>query len=143
MRRKMRQRGFTLIEILVALVVVSVGLTAALRAFGVSMTALGDARDSLTVGRLIQEYWADLEAETVRRPAAEPVSAQGRFDPPYEGFVWQRIVTPVPSDAEAAVPMPGQLYEVELRVRRTGATRGGESARTLLVAGPFSEPDSP
>lgn len=142
---KRTRAGFTLIEILVALVVVSVGLTAALSRFGAALTALDDTRDRLIGDRLLQEQWAALEAEIVWSPESAPMTARGVFAPPDQAFEWERLVVPVPMDeTEQTEEEPrGRLYEVDIRVRRIGATRGSLSARSLVAAGPFPRPDDP
>ncbi len=58
----MRQAGFTLLEVLVALAIVAIGLTAALRATGVGTEGVGEYRDHLLALWLAQNIVAERSA---------------------------------------------------------------------------------
>ena len=64
-------RGFTLLEVLVALSIVAIGLTAALRATGVGTDAVGEYRDHLLALWLAQNIVAE---RTARRDWPAPDS---------------------------------------------------------------------
>jgi len=55
-------RGFTLLEVLVALAIVAIGLTAALRATGVGTEAVGEYRDHMLALWLAQNIVAERSA---------------------------------------------------------------------------------
>ena len=51
--------GFTLIEVLVTLVILSTGIVVVLQAFDVAVAALGEARDTLWANAIVREKLAE------------------------------------------------------------------------------------
>ena len=74
-------RGFTLIEVLVTLVILSTGIVLVLQAFETSAAALGEARRATRAMMLIESKLAEIEAEDEGAKAAS-----GNFERPYESF---------------------------------------------------------
>jgi general secretion pathway protein I len=72
------QRGFSLLEMLVALAIVSIGLIAALRATGVGTEGMGDYRDHILALWLAENIIAE---RTARQdwPAPDDVSHEEEF----------------------------------------------------------------
>lgn len=62
MRRAERRRGFTLVEVLVALAIVSIALMAALRAAGQGTAAAGELRLRLLAGWVAEDRLAEHRA---------------------------------------------------------------------------------
>lgn len=89
--RANRSAGFTLLEILVALAVLAIGLSAAIRASSASITMVGDLRDRQCAGWVADNRLALVHAYR-QWPAlgkVEGVSEMGR-----QRFVWQQQVVP-------------------------------------------------
>ena len=115
-----RRRGgkaFTLIEVLVTLVIVSVGLVAILRAYQIAVSALEQTRETLRATMLIDQILAEREIGALEKAEA-PVTTTGRFASPYDDYVWEQKVVEV-----GLVPaLPPEVakrcrwYEVEVSV---------------------------
>ena len=136
-RRRTAPQGFTLVEVLVTLVVLSTGIVMVLQAFETSLVALADARSSLWGTFLARQKTAD--AELALLSGTPPPAATGeRFEAgPYRGFQCIRTVVRM-----AEVPAPpagkeaGAVYEIAARVssgdgNRTGRPPFGRSTRAL------------
>ena len=66
MLRLSRSRGFTLVEVLVALAIVSIALMAALRAAGQATSASGELRLRLFAGWVAENMASDLDLKEAR-----------------------------------------------------------------------------
>lgn len=87
-------RGFTLIEILVALAILAVALAAAVRAAGVSVDTTLRVKERLLAGWIAQDRLADY----AMRPAWPDIGTrQGNADQAGVRFVWRETVTGTPN----------------------------------------------
>lgn len=95
-RRSMGRTGFTLIEVLVALAIVSIALLAALRAAGQGTSGAGDLRARLFAGWVAENLLAEHRARGDWLPLGVQRGAgrQGGMD-----FTWREEVTALPSPA--------------------------------------------
>ncbi|OGV64865.1 MAG: hypothetical protein A2498_14180 [Lentisphaerae bacterium RIFOXYC12_FULL_60_16] len=87
--------GFTLVEVLVALVVLSTGIVLVLRAYETSLSALRVSRQSLWAAVLVRNILSETQTALA---AGEPVGSRdgGRsVAGPVEDFQWERLVEPV------------------------------------------------
>ena len=127
--------GFTLIEVLVALVILSTGLVLVLRAFETSMAALSEARDALRASLLIREQMGEAEAAQ-REAGGDMLSASdGRYIGRYSDFRWEREVHPFPVLGDTGIEgeAAAELAEVTITIRKDGSDQT-YSATTLLRA---------
>jgi general secretion pathway protein I len=102
-----RERGFSLLEVIAAILLLAVAFGAVLQVSGSSMQLTSRA-----VARSRAAMWADSKMETLGR--TEPLTAgstEGRFDTTYR---WRVTVTP-----EASNKYDLHLYRVELEVMWT------------------------
>lgn len=100
--------GFTLLEVLVTLVILSTGIVLVLRAFDHAMVALDNARDVMRMSFLAEQHLAAIDV------AQRPLEAgYGTCEEPYAGYRWELAVNPVPG-------ADGPLLEWRLGVRREG-----------------------
>ncbi|MDI6774505.1 MAG: type II secretion system protein [Verrucomicrobiota bacterium] len=125
--------GFTLVEVLVTLVIVSFGLVAVLAAFQKSISAVDQARDVLRAATLVARRIAEIEAAAVEGSVA-PSPGTGRFVEPYGQFLWEQQVK---EDAvELAEPRVGagrrRWYEVQISVWREGRQLKRHTAGTVI-----------
>jgi general secretion pathway protein I len=86
--KPLQARGFTLLEVMIALAIVSVALVALL---GLGNRTLGvhDRLERLTRATLLaQRKMTEVEA-AARQPAAGPQATAGEFAPPDDGYRWR------------------------------------------------------
>jgi type II secretion system protein I len=126
--------GFTLIEILVAVVVLSVGIVAVLGAFDVSLRAAERSRDAVLEAALlrerVQEVEAVLRATGSWEGAGEESFRGGRF----QGFRRRTVV----ETADMPAGSRGALYAVSVAAGREGRPFG-QTAATLVFVPPRPE----
>jgi len=113
--------GFTLVEVLVTLVILSTGIVLVLRAFETSLVALGDARDNLWAVNLMRQKTA--EAELALAAGSSPPSTSESFDrDPYRGFRCDRVIARI--DEVQSIPSSGiggcTVYEINTVVNKPG-----------------------
>jgi general secretion pathway protein I len=136
--------GFTLLEVLVAFVILAVSLGAIYQAFGVGARN-ARAAEAYTVAALLAE--SQLAAAGIEEPLF-PGATEGEF----ARFRWRRVVTPAGEPAQPASvagagalratrPQSAQLYAIAVTV--TWGDEGGAAPRTVtLRTQRLGEPES-
>ena len=96
MCRASRARGFTLVEVLVALAIVSIALLAALRAAGLGTNAVGELRLRLFAGWVAENRLAEHRArgDWLELGIGRGKQSQGGVD-----FLWREEVIATPNSA--------------------------------------------
>lgn len=117
--------GFTLLEIMVALVILAGGLVMVARASHHILGALGHSRETLRAGILLRERMAELRGDLLMDSQEAPRPGSGRFAAPFDDYEWSLDVADVPLDTRA---VEGRLSEITLRVRRIDGTPVGSGA---------------
>ncbi|MCE9613171.1 MAG: prepilin-type N-terminal cleavage/methylation domain-containing protein [Lentisphaerae bacterium] len=102
--------GFTLIEVLITLVILSTGIVVVLQAFQTSATALGASRDALYANHLLNVTMDELE-----QVGGGGVTGNQVFSPPFDHF--RRLVT----EQRAEEVSPG-LMHLTVEVWRDGSS---------------------
>lgn len=126
-----RQRGFSLLEVLVAFVILALVATALFRLFSGALGNMGAAEDYSRAALLAESVLAETAAAQPLREGATTGTADGGR------YAWTAKVMPYtapgtnPDLEHASEPMPIRLYRVEVDLRFPGAA-GGE--RTLALA---------
>ncbi len=87
-------KGFTLLEVLVALAIVAIGLTAALRASGVGTDAVGEYRDHMLALWLAENIMSERTAQQ-EWPSADTTTREESFA--NRAFVVQQVVKTTPN----------------------------------------------
>jgi general secretion pathway protein I len=116
---RLGQRGFTLVEIMIALAILSITLVAVYLAQGDSLRASGRAEDirtaSLLARQKMTEKMIDLQKDIDKgKFPDDQVNDQGAFDPPFDKYRWEFAVRKVeiplagsPPDQANGAPPPG------------------------------------
>ena len=113
-----KSSGFTLIEVLVSVVILSVGIVAVLIAFETATVALGEMRDSIWAGNVAQHQLDQLRIKGYAGTDIGSGYASGIYPTYYSQFNWEYRI----SDAGLS-ESGGDVREVRLIVSRTGSTR--------------------
>ncbi|MDP3635855.1 MAG: type II secretion system minor pseudopilin GspI [Azonexus sp.] len=100
----MRNRGFTLLEVLIALSILAIALTSAFRAMGASARTAGDLRDRTLADWVADNRLAELRASKSFPP---PGNAEGVSIQAGKRFRWREQIS------ESANP---QMRSVNIRV---------------------------
>jgi general secretion pathway protein I len=129
--RNGRERGFSLLEVLVAFVILALVATALFRLFSGALGNMGAAEEYSRAALIAESVLAEAAATQPLREGSTTGAAEGGR------YAWTAKVTPfTPSGANpdlerASESMPTRLYRVEVDLRFPGAA-GGE--RRLLLA---------
>ena len=119
MRRPRSRQGFTLVEVLVALAIVSIALMAALRAAGQGTAAVGELRSRLLAGWVAENRLAEHRArgDWVALGIGRGTQQQGGVE-----FVWREevIATPNPAFRRVDVFVSAPAEESRSLARLTG-----------------------
>lgn len=124
----MNARGFTLLEVLVALAILGVAVVASIQGFAQGLRLLKLAGDHQA---------AMLLADQKIRDVTTPV--EGREDGSESRFQWERTVTrvPMPEIEARARPSRWTAFEIDVRVRWDERREVQLSTlRTVIVGGP-------
>ena len=107
-------KGITLVEVLLAVVVLSVGLAGVLRAYAASIGALEVSRETVITIELLKEKMADVEQKMIEQGGISAGSASGRFDGKFADYNWAWGTTPTAQEG---------LYELTMSVVRADGAR--------------------
>ncbi|MCB1194591.1 hypothetical protein KDK77_00255 [bacterium] len=103
-RRLHKQRGFLLLEAIMAVTVITLGTIAIMRTYSNSLSAGVLSQQFLTASNLAEQIiW-----ETVSAPALDALvgGAEGHFEPPNESYSWARTI-------KAVFPEFGESGEID------------------------------
>ena len=95
-----RAAGFTLVEVLVATVVLAIGLVGALTAFSMAARVTGACTNDTTVSFLAQQKLAEIQARGSEQAGGQvqdlspltPGITTGNFAPAYPNYRWRMVV---------------------------------------------------
>lgn len=85
-----RQRGFTLVEVLVATVVVAIGLLGVLTAFSMASRVTAVAQNDTVLSFLAQQRLAEIQL--LGREYLPIGTAEGDFSPEFPDYLWRLTV---------------------------------------------------
>jgi general secretion pathway protein I len=133
----MRARGFTLIEVLVALAIVAIGMAAVLSTIGSSAETASYLRDKTFAQWIALNQLAQLRLSTTQQQLPSQGTTEGELDYAGHHWHWQQIV----SDAG----FPGML-RIDVKVQQTD-TAAGKSAPYIgnaigIVGDALAQPQS-
>ena len=113
------ERGFTLIEAVVALAILGGAGLATIEALGAQVRGADRAREAYMLAALAQDRLT--AAVVIPAPGTYPLPdslARGRFPAPFEAYRWNTTVTPVFGDPDlyrvrVEITSPSGEYEIE------------------------------
>ena len=120
--RSKRKKGFTLVEVLLALVILSVGVSAMMIAMGQALSVVRTARNREIAQSLIRRIDLDFPIEKID---LEELTETGTFDD-MEGYYWTREILMVDEEER-----PGLFL---IRSRIDWSERGREAFEEILPA---------
>jgi len=85
------QRGFTLVEMIVAALLLAVGGVAALACMSAATRSLAAAQTITTAALLAQQKISEMEADPTQLTSGDQ---QGDFSPDHPDYIWQATVEP-------------------------------------------------
>jgi prepilin-type N-terminal cleavage/methylation domain-containing protein len=133
MRASSRQEGYTLLEVVAALVVIGIALAGALGAAAADLRASRRAADAVEAAALAEDLLARMELLSADELAALGVGMVNRFEAPMDRFQWRADVAAVngePGLIEVRVSVRGPEVSVEVstRVARSVGVHDGGGA---------------
>jgi prepilin-type N-terminal cleavage/methylation domain-containing protein len=134
--------GFTLIEVLVSVVILSAGIVFVLQAFETATVALSEMRDTIWAGNAAQSEFDRLRVMGYAGIDIGDGYWSGRYRAYYSDFVWERRV----SDAGLADNAGGDAPDVRsvvLLVKRDGSSRLFRYETYIRVAEKAAVEDTP
>lgn len=117
-----KRRGFTLVEVLVATVVLTIGLLGALTAFSMASRVTGAATNDTMVTFLAQQKLAEIRLSTWSD--LRPGVTTGDFGPEYPDYLWRLTVRQ---------PSGEHVFPVDLIIYAPEAGRTREIRFTTMV----------
>ena len=106
--------GFTLVETLLAVAMFAIGVTAVMRGYSASVTALDAATDTLHADALLRDRMAAWDLLVLEQGASGYGSEEGRFEGENVGYCWRM---------ERRSTVSAGLAECALSVWRPGSLR--------------------
>lgn len=82
-------KGVTLVEVLLAVVILSVGMVGVLRAYGACVGTLEVNRDVVNTIELLKEKMAEIEQGAVEQGGLSAGGSSGRFEGDWEDYAWE------------------------------------------------------
>ncbi len=101
------KRGFTLIEIMMAVAILSFGLVLVLQSFATALEGLKGARRVSAASSLLEEKMEELKEKAREENGMAEGPLSGEFDKEYKGYKWDASVKPGPA---------AELNELELTI---------------------------
>ncbi len=89
MKRRRRQRGFTLVEMIVATILLAVGAVAAMICIGSATRAASVSRDYSTAAMMAEQRFAEIAQQPDQLQGG---TQSGEFGADYPGFEWEQTV---------------------------------------------------
>ena len=81
-------KGFTLVEVLLAVSILSIGIVGVLRGYATSINALGIAQESANAVCLLKEKMLEIEQIALEQKGIETGRSSGEFKNGQEGYSW-------------------------------------------------------
>jgi general secretion pathway protein I len=110
MQKRRQSSGFTLLEVMVAVAIIAIALTAVLGSQSQSVSLASEAKFNTTASLLAQSKMAEME---IKKPE-DLASDSGDFGEDFPGYTWQVTLSPVIFGSPENVA--DHLSEVEIEI---------------------------
>ncbi|GEM_PF-1044663 len=109
-------KGFTLVELMVAVVVTAIGMVVVLSALRQCIQVMTASEKQITANELLnRKIWES--TQMVRNSSLKEGETSGHFDAPYEDYNWTRAVTEFPEGFEnESATLKSRLWKETLTV---------------------------
>ncbi|MBN2301055.1 MAG: prepilin-type N-terminal cleavage/methylation domain-containing protein [Lentisphaerae bacterium] len=128
--RNTLRAGFTLIEVLVTVVILSVGIVLVLRSFEVALYALGQAKESIMANDIIASRITEIRLANVQDDGPDVGSFNGMFTDRRKGFFGNCAITARMRSFDGS----NTLHEIRIEVWREALSRQYSAGTYLCVA---------
>jgi prepilin-type N-terminal cleavage/methylation domain-containing protein len=122
--KNVTRNGFTLIEVLVAVAVLSIGVVVIIQGYQTALAGLGAAREMIRASLLAAEQVADgeLQALASGESAGRPLAGDGVYAG-WLGETQMRVTRGDGTAGERRLAPPGALYDMDVHIWRRSATQ--------------------
>ena len=107
-------KGFTLIEVLLAVSILAIGIIGVLRAYATSVDALEVGQENIDAVCLLKEKMSEIEQDALKQKGVLPETSTGEFEGNFADYKWELDIKPSTVDS---------LNEVKLTVFHKENTR--------------------
>ena len=147
-RKACIRSGFSLIEVLIAVVVLSTGIVVVLQGLHSSLSALDGAVDKTRAAMLLHAKLGEAQAAAFAGEDPSTLATSGSFQEPFDSYLWRLDVAAasLASGQSGGAGDSGELYEVDATVWREGGRRTYASSTLVYrsaVSGTSSGGGSP
>jgi prepilin-type N-terminal cleavage/methylation domain-containing protein len=138
-----RRAGFTLVEVLISVVILSTGIVVVLQGLHASLSALDGAVEKTRSAMLLRTKIIEAQAAALDGNDPSSLTSSGLFSEPYDAYRWRLSVNKAPAASEVSTGSHvGDLYEVGVAVWRDESPRRYTAATLVYVPAAEAE-DSP
>lgn len=134
-----RQRnGFTLIEVLIAVVILATGLVVILQGMHTAVSVLDAAVDKTRAAMLVRTQFSLAQQAAINFEDLTELDSNGEFEKPYDLYRWSMTAKRVEQSLHdtAGENDVGALYEVDVIVWRIGSEREYTASTYIYVPQP-------
>lgn len=127
---RLKNKAFTLIEVMLAVAILSIGLVLVVRSYVTSLRAIKASQNFLIANLLLEEkIWEKQEEGMRRRGEATFEEEEGKFDPPFEGYSYNIKFEP----QDFPPQYQGALYKTLFTVSWQERGRGQSSSSVTFL----------
>jgi len=132
-----KQSGFSLIEVLIAVVILAVGIVGILQGMYSAVGVLDAAVDKTRASMLVRTRFSVARQAALDMQDLSALPSNGEFEKPYEQYRWRMQVEDVQLSGDTAGAevgtVGGMLYKVEVLVWRIGSEREYNAATYVYI----------
>lgn len=127
-------KAFTLIEILVAMVILTIGFSIIFRSYQFCISALTELSEQTTANILISRVYDDLSTQIMTNNFELPPLEEA-FEYPFEAFSYKIALLPVEfaSFDEYALKNDGNLYDIKISVLQKNSDKTYSSSTKIYL----------